>query len=90
MIIHKEQFLISAKLDSDTLDFWIAEEWLLPGEEQNEVVFSQADIARARLIGELIDDLGVNAEGVGVILDLLDQIHSLRQAVTEHWKLDQK
>jgi chaperone modulatory protein CbpM len=90
MIIHKEQFLINAKLDSETLDVWIAEEWLLPSEEQNEFVFSEADIARARLIGELIDDLGVNAEGVGLVLNLLDQIHSLRKAVTEHWKLDPK
>jgi chaperone modulatory protein CbpM len=90
MIIHREQFLINAKLDSDTLDIWIAEEWLLPGEEQNEVVFSEVDIARARLIGELIDDLGVNTEGVGVVLSLLDQIHSLRKAMSEHWKLDQK
>lgn len=90
MIIRKQEFLTTAKLDSDTLDVWIAEEWLLPSEEQNEAAFSDADIARARLIGELIDDLGVNPEGVGVILNLLDQIHSLRRAVTEHWKLDPK
>jgi chaperone modulatory protein CbpM len=90
MIIHQEQFLLSAKLDRETLNVWIAEEWLLPSEEQNEFVFSEADIARAQLIGELIDDLGVNAEGVGVVLNLLDQIHSLRKAVADHLKLDRK
>ena len=90
MTIRKDEFLIHAKLENATLDFWIAEEWLLPNEEQNEAVFSNADLARARLIGELIDDLGVNTEGVGVILSLLDQIHSLRKAVAEHWMIERK
>jgi chaperone modulatory protein CbpM len=88
MIIHKEAFLIQTKLDHATLDVWMAEEWLLPSEEQNQILFSEADIARARLIGELIDDLGVNTEGVSVVLSLLDQIHSLRKAVADHMKLD--
>jgi chaperone modulatory protein CbpM len=88
MIIHKEAFLIQTKLDHATLDVWMAEEWLLPIEEQNQILFSEADIARARLIGELIDDLGVNTEGVSVVLSLLDQIHSLRKAVADHMKLD--
>jgi chaperone modulatory protein CbpM len=88
MIIHKEAFLIQTKLNHATLDAWMAEEWLLPSEEQNQILFSEADIARARLIGELIDDLGVNTEGVSVVLSLLDQIHSLRKAVADHMKLD--
>ena len=90
MIIHRAEFLINTKLDDDTLEFWITEEWLLPQQEQNETVFSEADIARARLIRELIDDMGVNTEGVGVALNLLDQIHSLRKAVADHLKLNRK
>jgi chaperone modulatory protein CbpM len=90
MTIHKEAFLVQTKLDRATLDIWMAEEWLLPSDEQNQILFSEADIARARLIGELIDDLGVNTEGVSVILNLLDQIHSLRRAVTDHLKFDRK
>jgi hypothetical protein len=27
--------------------------------------------------------MGVNDEGIGIILDLLDQVHSLRQAMAE-------
>jgi chaperone modulatory protein CbpM len=39
------------------------------------------DLARANLIRELKDNMGVNNEGLGVILHLLDQMHSLRRAL---------
>ena len=40
--------------------------------------FTEADIARTRLICELIDDLDIGEPAVPVVLSLLDQIHSLR------------
>jgi chaperone modulatory protein CbpM len=36
-------------------------------------------MARAQLILDLERDLGVNREGIGIILSLLDQVHGLRQ-----------
>ena len=30
-----------------------------------------------------MDDLGVNAEGVGVVLNLVDQVHGLRNVLAE-------
>jgi chaperone modulatory protein CbpM len=87
MMINKLEFLFHTKLDEETLDVWIAEEWLLPNHERNQAVFSEADVARARLIDDLIADLGVNHQGVGIILDLLDQMHSLRKAITEKLRL---
>jgi len=62
---------------------WIREEWLIPGESAGELTFSDADIARAQLIRDLKNDLGVNDEGVGVILSLVDQVHGLRGVLTE-------
>ena len=62
---------------------WIREEWLIPGESAGELTFSDADIARAQLIRDLKNDLGVNDEGVGVILSLVDQVHGLRWVLTE-------
>jgi chaperone modulatory protein CbpM len=86
MIINKLEFLSHTSLDEETLDIWIAEEWLIPGHDQNQTSFSEVDVARARLISDLIGDLGVNNQGVGIILDLLDQMHSLRKAMTEKLK----
>ncbi len=90
MIISKLEFLYRAKLDEETLNVWIAEDWLLPDTAQDEVVFSEIDIARAKLINDLIDDLGVNREGVGIILNLLDQMHSMRKAIAEKLQRDRR
>lgn len=81
MIITRLEFLARARLDQETLDIWIEEEWLVPGGTGGELVFSEADLARAQLILDLVGELGVNSEGVGVILHLLDQMHGLRSAM---------
>jgi chaperone modulatory protein CbpM len=83
MIITRLDFLARANLDRKTLEVWIEQEWLIPIEKDKDPAFSEADLARAKLIRELIDDLGVNAEGVGVALHLLDQLHGLRRALAE-------
>ena len=41
------------------------------------------DLARANLIHDLKDKMGVNDEGLGVILHLLDQMHALRRALAD-------
>jgi chaperone modulatory protein CbpM len=83
MIISKLDFLYRAQLDQETLEVWIGEEWLVPGETTGEPEFSEADLARAKLIRDLQHDMGVNKEGIGIILNLLDQMHSLRKAMAE-------
>jgi chaperone modulatory protein CbpM len=83
MIISKLDFLYRAELDQETLEIWIEEEWLLPSETTGEPEFSEADLARAKLIRDLKHDMGVNDEGVGIILNLLDQMHSLRKAMAD-------
>jgi chaperone modulatory protein CbpM len=81
MIISKQEFLDRTQLDRETLEVWIEDEWLVPSGTAPEVAFSEADVARAKLIRDLMQDLGVNDEGVGVILNLLDQMHGLRRAL---------
>jgi chaperone modulatory protein CbpM len=83
MIISKLDFLYRAELDQETLEVWIQEEWLVPSETEGEPAFSEADLARAQLIRDLKHDMGVNDEGVGIILNLLDQMHSLRKAMAD-------
>ena len=83
MMISKREFLLRAQLEDETLEAWIQEEWLIPDETAGEMTFSDADVARAKLIMDLKNSLGVNNEGVGVILHLVDQIHGLRKILTE-------
>jgi chaperone modulatory protein CbpM len=77
------EFLAHARLDRQTLDVWVEEGWLIPGETEPEQAFYEADLARVDLIRDLIEDLGVNTEGVGVVLNLVDQVHGLRGALAQ-------
>ena len=73
------EFCHRTQLDDATLETWIGAGWLLPKQGAVDFAFTDIDIARANLIRDLRDDLGINDEGVTVILNLLDQIHGARQ-----------
>ena len=53
------------------------------GRAAHELAFTDMDLARANLIHDLKDKMGVNDEGLGVILHLLDQMHALRRALAD-------
>ena len=59
----------------ESLFRFISYTWLRPIEETE---FDEEDIARARLIRELQEDLGVNDAAVPIILHLIDQIHRMQ------------
>ena len=80
MIMNKQEFLTSAGVQVQTLEFWLDQRWLIPDQTSAEMAFSDADVARAHLIHDLKRDFGVNDEGVDVILHLVDQLHGLRGA----------
>jgi chaperone modulatory protein CbpM len=75
------EFLLRARVDAASLEAWIEAGWLLPERAGPERAFSELDLARARLIRDLREGMGVNDEGVAVALDLLDQVHGLRRAL---------
>ena len=41
--------------------------------------FEPVDVARARLLAELTDEMGFDDEAVETVVDLLDQVHTLRR-----------
>jgi chaperone modulatory protein CbpM len=83
MIMNKREFLTSSGLQVQTLEFWLEQQWLIPGESSDGMNFSGMDVARARLIRDLKTDFGVNDEGIDVILHLMDQLHGLRRALAQ-------
>lgn len=83
MKVSRQEFLSISGLTNETLNAWLEEEWLIPTESPPEAAFSEVDVARARLIRDLQQDLGINAEGVSVILSLLDQLHGMRRTLAE-------
>ena len=80
-MVESHDFLLRARLDAVSLDAWIEAGWLAPRQAGPERAFSELDLARVCLIRDLREGMGVNDEGVAIVLDLLDQVHGLRQAL---------
>lgn len=79
----KQTFLACSGLQVQTLELWLEQQWLVPEHDSAGVNFSDAEVARARLIQELKADFGVNDEGIDVILHLMDQLHGLRRVLAQ-------
>jgi chaperone modulatory protein CbpM len=83
MTMTKQEFLAHAGVQVQTLDLWLEQRWLIPDQASGGTSFSDTDLGRARLIQDLKTDLGVNDEGVDVILHLIDQLHGVRRALEQ-------
>jgi chaperone modulatory protein CbpM len=82
-MIELDDFLGATGIERQVLELWIEREWLVAERQRPTLVLTDTDAARARFIQELTRDLGVNDEGVELVLHLLDQVHGLRQAMTQ-------
>jgi chaperone modulatory protein CbpM len=80
--MQRHEFLLAARLEAGALEAWIEAGWLLPRESGETGPFSEIDLARAQLIRDL-GELGVNDEGIPVVLDLIDQLHGLRRTLRD-------
>lgn len=67
------------RLSADRLSICLTEAWVRPHMSENGPVFDQTDLARLQLILDLTEDMGVNDEAVPVILDLIDEVNTLRR-----------
>lgn len=83
MSMNKHEFLTSSGLQVQTLELWLEQRWLIPRQTDAGVQFTEIDVARARLIRDLKEDIGANDEGIDVILHLTDQLHGLRRALAQ-------
>jgi chaperone modulatory protein CbpM len=82
MNMKAREFALQARINAQTLDAWLEAGWLTPHRTDKGTHYSEIDLARAHLIEDL-KDLGINDEGVPVILDLVDQLHGLRRVLRE-------
>lgn len=58
---------------------WVARGLLRPSADGENWVFEPVDVARAHLLADLTDQLGFDDEAVETVVDLLDQVHTLRR-----------
>jgi chaperone modulatory protein CbpM len=82
-MIATREFLLRARIDAETLETWVEAGWLRTPAQGEAERFADIDLARARLIRDLQQDMRVNTEGITIILDLVDQVHGLRRTLRE-------
>jgi len=74
-----ELLRVHGRLTSVHVERWVQRGLLRPSAEGEAWVFETVDLARARLLAELADDMGFEDETVETVVDLLDQVHTLRR-----------
>lgn len=75
------EFQARSDLRPDTLRIWLDSGWLRSGGREGTEHYVEIDVARVQLIRDLQHDLGINDEGVAVVLDLVDQVGGLRHVL---------
>lgn len=79
-MLDQPEFARELRVDGARLQIFIDRGWISPPVLEGRPVFRDVDVARVALIADLSDKMGVNEEGVDIVLDLLDQLYSLRFA----------
>ncbi|HLM11696.1 MAG TPA: chaperone modulator CbpM [Reyranella sp.] len=74
-----ELLRVHHRLTTVHVERWVARGLLRPAANGQNWVFEPVDVARARLLVDLTDDLGFDDEAVETVVDLLDQVHTLRR-----------
>ncbi len=77
------EFVLRVRIASDIVETWVEEGWLRPQRTDKGLAFTEMDMSRAQMIRDLREDLGVNEEGIAIVLDLIDQMHGLRKTLRE-------
>lgn len=75
-----EEICIEFHVEESEVLHFLEEEWVIPIEVET-LSFDEEDLARIGIIKDLRDELEVNEEGIGIILNLLDQIHALKAEI---------
>lgn len=74
-----ELLRLHGRLTTVHVERWVARGLLHPSGTAEAWSFEQIDVARARLLAELIDEMGFDDESVETVVDLVDQVNTLRR-----------
>jgi len=73
-----ELLRLHRKLTAVHVERWVARGLLPPRGDGDAWSFEQVDVARVRLLSELVDDIGLDDDTVETVVGLVDQVHTLR------------
>jgi chaperone modulatory protein CbpM len=75
----EELLRVHDRLTTVHVERWVARGLLRPSADGENWVFEPVDVARAHLLADLTDQMGFDEESVETVVDLLDQVHTLRR-----------
>ena len=75
----EELLRVNGRLTSVHIERWVARGLLRPTAEADGWIFEPVDVARACLLADLTDEMGFDEEAMETVVDLLDQVHTLRR-----------
>ena len=75
----EELMRVHGRLTTVHVERWVERGLLRPSADGEAWIFEPVDVARARLLADLIDEMGFDDEAVETVVDLLDQVHTLRR-----------
>jgi chaperone modulatory protein CbpM len=78
-----EQVAVEIGVERGVIVSWIEQQWVLPATHDGEYLFEELDLARIKLINELIDELQIGEEAIPIVLNLLDQLYEARRVIDE-------
>lgn len=81
MITMNELVQAIALLETEALQRWIDNGWVLPVGDDNNRRFDDSDVARVHLICELHYELQIDEDSLSVVLSLLDQLYATRRSL---------
>lgn len=79
-VFYSEEEIVQSvsRLTQSRLTAFVQASFVRPTESELGARFSRIDLARIELICDLCDDFGLEEDAVGLVLSLIDQLHSAR------------
>jgi chaperone modulatory protein CbpM len=77
------ELVIELNCRREDVVLWVERRWVLPLQQDGDLVFSETDIARVQMIIELRRDMGIDDEAMPVVLDLLDKLYATRRQMRD-------
>ena len=74
----EETLAAVGRLDRARLTRFVQAEVIRPADAGGRVVYRQVDIARMELLCDLCDDFELNDDALGIVMELVDQLHGTR------------
>ena len=75
----EELLRVHERLTTVHVERWVARGLLRPSADGERWIFEPVDVARVQLLADLTEQMGFDEESVETVVDLLDQVHTLRR-----------